>query len=337
MPLYSTITCKEKPGFPADVAIIDRHVLGIRRAFARVRALRRGDGILLNGALGVREWMIDVFFAIYLARFRRGITIVISDATWHPRTVPTESRAGRAFAVYSWLQKRLLLACESPRTHYCFLSSDEVRTFAAEARVDARRVHMTPFASQLPLDIVDELERSAAASSASGVVFAGGNSLRDYDTLIAAAEGIDARFLIASSNRHAHDPAKITFRFVGHHDFFREMAKSAVVVVPLLPTPLRSVGQQTYLNAMALGRPTIVSDVAGVRDHVTPDDDCLVVPPRDPEALRFAIAWTLDPGNRRRVDEIAERGRRRASTMTFAHYCERLATLLRDSTALDDA
>jgi glycosyltransferase involved in cell wall biosynthesis len=103
-----------------------------------------------------------------------------------------------------------------------------------------------------------------------------------------------------------------------------------VVIVPLLPIKGRSVGQQTYLNALALGKPLIVTDCIGVRDHLTPDVHALVVPPGDPVAMRRAIEWMLAPENREARDAMAHAGRQLASQMTFAHYAARLCDLLRE-------
>ncbi len=328
MTLYSTIRCDQPPGFAPDVVVIDRTKLGIRETFRRMRQVRAGDAVLLDGSLGARDYLVDLLFGIYLATFRKGVGILISDATWHPRTVRRESRAKHVFGLYAWLQKRLLLLCDSPYTHYCFLSNDEVEGFAQEARVERSRVHFTPFASRLPLEMLDELRSIACSPSGQRLVFAGGNSLRDYDTLIAAAKEIDATFVIASSNRHAFDAANIDFGHLGHHDYFRAMARAAVVVVPILPTRQRSVGQQTYLNAMALGKLVIASDVSGVRDHATPGEELVVVPARDPSAMRAALLWALDASNAAEVESIARSGRALAEKMTFAHYCANLGGLL---------
>lgn len=327
--LYSTIWCSQRPGFSKEILVFNRSEEGYFGVFEKVRRLRNGDSILINGALGAREFLIDLLFGIYLRIFKTNVGILISDATWHPRTVPKESKAKLFFRFYDVLLKKILLMCESERTHYCFLSREEMNVFATETKIDRRRIHFTKFCSQLPLEIIEELMASAATSSFSGQVFAGGNSLRDYDTLISALQGLEIKAIIASSNKHKYDPRQIDFKYLSHHDFFRTMARSSVVVVPLLLTEKRSVGQQTYLNAMALGKLLIVSDVIGVRDHLEPDVHALVVPASDVNALRGAISWALDPANAERVSAIASAGQRHAQKMTFAHYCADLETLLR--------
>jgi glycosyltransferase involved in cell wall biosynthesis len=48
-------------------------------------------------------------------------------------------------------------------------------------------------------------------------------------------------------------------------------------------------GQTVLLDAMAMGCPVVISERAWVHEYVTDGDAALVVPPRDPEALRSAI------------------------------------------------
>jgi len=322
--------CKEAPGFPADLTVLNRYEDGVAAVFRAIRKLRAGDAVILNGALGADRLFIDLLFGIYLRVTRRRVTMLIADATWHPRTVPQESRARWLFPLYAFFLKRLLLACETPYTHYCFLSHVEVEGFVKETGVPPERVHFTPFCTQLPLEIMDELD-ALARLAPERRVFAGGNSLRDYDTLISAGSELDGKVVIASSNTPGVHAANVEMRFVDHHAFFRIMARSAVVVVPLIATDKRSVGQQTYLNAMALGKLVIVSDVSGVRDHLTPGVHAITVPPGDVAALRAALVWSFSEEHAQEARQIAEAGRTLVSTMTFAHYCQRLGSMLRQA------
>jgi glycosyltransferase involved in cell wall biosynthesis len=62
----------------------------------------------------------------------------------------------------------------------------------------------------------------------------------------------------------------------------------------------------TILEAMASGLPVVSTDVVGVRDCVRPDDNGVLVPPKDPEALAAGIRRVLDdPVLRRRMAERA--------------------------------
>jgi len=66
----------------------------------------------------------------------------------------------------------------------------------------------------------------------------------------------------------------------------------------------------TLVEAMAAGRPVVATDVGGVRDAVRHDENGLVVPARNPEALAAAIdALLADP---ERGQTMGARGRERA-------------------------
>ena len=71
---------------------------------------------------------------------------------------------------------------------------------------------------------------------------------------------------------------------------FRQlMAQAKMVVIPMEEGLLQSAGQQTYLNAMMLKKPVIVSDIAGVRDYLEDKITGIIVPPKDVDTLRNAI------------------------------------------------
>lgn len=307
--------------------VLDRTQLSRREIFKVVRGMSTGDAIVLNGALGFRDRWIDLLFAIYLRWFKRGVGVLVSDATWHPRTVADHSRAKTLFKLYAWFLKLLFRLSCSPHTHYCFLSRQEVDTVVREAGLPQNRVHFTPFCSQLPTPELDALHAIAREPHAP-FVFSGGNSLRDYDTLIEAAQGSQGQFLLATNQAFDKVPANIVAGPLSEVEYFRKMAASEVVIVPLLPVDGRSVGQQTYLNALALGKPLIVTDTAGVRDHVEAGVHALVVPPKDSRAMGEAISWMLDPANRLARDQMAERGRALVAEQSFGHYAARLGELL---------
>jgi hypothetical protein len=342
MALYSTIWCDEKPGIAPDVVVVHRGRIGRSGVFRAVRRMRQGDAILLNGALSASDLWFDMLLAIYLRFFKRTVGILVSDATWHPRSVQVNSRAKVLFRIYAWFLRLLFRLAAGPHTFFAFLSSNEVALVTQEAGLRQGAARFTPFCSQLPLEMMDELERSAeeqrildamhaaAGHSARPVrFFAGGNSLRDYATLTAAAATADGEYIIATSNVVRDVPSNLKLAPLSHQDFFREMMRSDVVILPLLPIKGRSVGQQTYLNALALGKPLIVTDCIGVRDHLTADVHALIVPPGDPVALRAAIEWMLAPGNRDARDQMARCGQALATNMSFAHYASNLCVMLR--------
>ena len=115
----------------------------------------------------------------------------------------------------------------------------------------------------------------------------------------------------------------------GADDYDEQFRRAAVVVVPLKAHSERSAGQQTYLNAMVLGKAVIVTDALGVREYVEHGRTGLVVPPADPAALRTALDWALDPANQSEVRALGRRARE-AALERFGpeRYAERLLQVL---------
>src|SRR5204862_4878741 len=65
------------------------------------------------------------------------------------------------------------------------------------------------------------------------------------------------------------------------------------------------------LEAMAHGRPVVASAVGGLKDLVVDGETGLLVPPRDPGALRAALERLLGDGEFRRTLGTAARERAR--------------------------
>lgn len=331
--MFSTIWPGPVSGFSNDVTILSRKEIGRFGVFRRLLRLKKGDGILLNGAVSVRDFWLDMWFAIFLRLFKPGVHVLVSDATWYPRTVASASKASRFFYLYEKFQKGLLLASKSKWAHFCFLSRAEVEIVSREAGIPKSNIHFTAFCSTLPDHLDAGSRQTPSASSGQFTFFSGGNSLRDYDTLLAAAEGKDENFVIASSLEHGALPDNVEFSHHSHENFFKKMVECDAAIVPILPVEGRSVGQQTYLNALALGEPLIVSDVIGVKDHIEDKVHALIVPPENEALLSKAIDWMADPSNAAERDEMARRGKQLAAEMTPQHYQASLERLLRQVSA----
>jgi glycosyltransferase involved in cell wall biosynthesis len=184
------------------------------------------------------------------------------------------------------------------------LSEDEARLFPANWGIPPERVHVTPFHW-----VLDERELDSDPG-ANGGIFAGGDSLRDYGPLFEAADGLAAPVTIASRTPPPRRlPENVVLGPVDPKRYDELLRAASVVVVPLEARHDRSAGQQNYLNAMALGKPVVVTDALGVRDYVEDRRTGLIVPPGDPRALRAALEWVLDPANAAEVGALGERAR----------------------------
>lgn len=124
-------------------------------------------------------------------------------------------------------------------------------------------------------------------------IFAGGSSERDYATLFAAVTGLEAPLVVAIRDRRILEgleiPSNVEIITTDHAGFLQKMQDAFINVVPLSGGALRSAGQQTFLNAMALGTVVIVTDDKGASDYIENWKNGVVVAPGDVAALRAAI------------------------------------------------
>ncbi len=118
--------------------------------------------------------------------------------------------------------------------------------------------------------------------------------------------------------------------FVPRDELERLYAEAAVVACP----SRREGFGVTCLEAMAYGKPVVASDVGGLRDLVVDGETGILVPPRDPGALRAALESLLqDADLRRRLGSAArERARTRFDwdrvvRATLAAYADASATM----------
>jgi glycosyltransferase involved in cell wall biosynthesis len=163
-------------------------------------------------------------------------------------------------------------------------------------------------------------------------VFSGGTQDRDYDTLFRAVDGLPAEVRVAvRADRVTAGRLPANVRLLGRlskDDFWTALAGARVVVLSLDPDVMRRPGVITYVTAMRLGKCVVVNDPRGARSYVADGKTGLMVPARDPAALRAALRRVLDDGGLRR--------RLGASARDFAaehfapgRYAADLATLLR--------
>jgi glycosyltransferase involved in cell wall biosynthesis len=162
-------------------------------------------------------------------------------------------------------------------------------------------------------------------------LFAGGNYDRDYPTLIDAVWPLDVPVWIATTRGEAllGDvvlPAHVRVQATTHAGFRDAMAAARLVVVPMQKGLLHSGGQQTLLNALAMGKPTIAVGRAWAEDFLTHGDNGLIVDYEDVQGLRDAIRWVLEhPVEARRM---GERGRALAAQFTTQRCMETIYNLI---------
>ena len=285
-----------------------------------VRESRSARGVVLNALVGRYELYADLVAAAIIARLPRAPVVLLAEVNWK-RGTSAASQLGRR------LSARVLT---HPRIFWCVLSEDDRQAVVREWGARPDRVLAVPSLHTL----TDE--DLAAEVTEDGGVFAGGNTLRDYGPLLEAARSLTVPVTIATNRvdeaTRATLPAHVTVGLVPHERFLSLLRAAAVVVVPIEGRPERSAGEQTYWNAMALGKLVVVTDTLGVREFVDDRRTGLFVPPQDAAAMRAALDWALDPVNAEQVDRIRTAARAEArGRYGPEHYAARLFSAVRSA------
>lgn len=185
------------------------------------------------------------------------------------------------------------------------------------------RVHVVPFG-------VDGGFWTPAGDATGETVLAIGNDgHRDWETLVSAARSLTERVLVFTRHPAPDDlPVNVTWQPA---DWYRELLSdgeirdlfrhAAVVVVPVTDVPQPS-GQSVTLQAMACGRPVVLSRTRGLWDPEALSDgkNVVLVEPGNPQELARSVRALLD--DRGRAEAIGRAARaavlQDASVETYA-------------------
>lgn len=178
--------------------------------------------------------------------------------------------------------------------------------------------------------------RPVADGSEPLIVSVGKDPARDYATLAAAVERIDARLEIAAYPRNLAGvtlPRNARARVLSSGEVRDLCARATCIVLPqrrhAYPYGSEGGGLTALLEAMALARPVVATDRPVIREYVADEETALVVPPEDPASMRAAIERVLQ--NRQLGESLGAAGRARVETEhTTRRFAERLAGVLRE-------
>jgi glycosyltransferase involved in cell wall biosynthesis len=214
-------------------------------------------------------------------------------------------------ALRHWLKSlRLRLAARSVE-RFVVWASHEVEDYVEAFGLPRAKLEYVPFHTTLTnyqYEVRDD-----------GYLFAGGNYDRDYLTLIEAVRELPLPVWIATTRPEQMAgidiPSHVRVRGTDPAGFRQAMAASKLTVVPLAPGLLHSGGQQTALNSMFMGKPTIAVGRRWALDFIRDGENGLIVDYSDPQGLRRAIRWVLDhPEAAGRMGERAHETAARFST-----------------------
>lgn len=199
---------------------------------------------------------------------------------------------------------------------YAFARADTL-TFHSELNcADARREFVSPVElvkfgiSETAWPITQTLQRPILKQAQ--VISVGNDIHRDWTTLVSAlAEHggikVDVRSKTFDVNVATPTPSNFAVRTATSlSDLRADYARADIVVIPLRPNRHAS-GLTVLLEAVAMGRPVVASDVGGLRQYFDDDEVCFV-PSGDHAALRAAVERLVgDHHARGRMAEMAQR------------------------------
>ena len=218
-------------------------------------------------------------------------------------------------------------------SRYVVHTAAEIHVFAENWGIAKEKIRSSGFYLR-----TDDDETGRASHPRKEHIFAGGTSFRDYEALLEAARLLPHRqFVIGSHQLHDHPriPPNVEAGPVSRERFFELINTAAVVVVPLRTDVRRIIGMLTYLKAMWLRKPTIVSQALGVEEFIDDGENGLIVD-GSPQSYATAIEWVLDPAHKTRVDTLCDRAHESVRTLhTVERHVARLLSVV-DETAREN-
>jgi glycosyltransferase involved in cell wall biosynthesis len=288
---------------------------GARFAWSAYRATRDAEAVYLS-----EEFPGLQYLAVHAAhtpvrlarRSQKRITMLIHNVASPKRRLPLGTLRG----------SHLL-------NHVLCLSTQSKSELTSSYGISSRKV--TVIGSRVDTEFFTP-EPAAAIKTQ---VCAAGAVNRDYQTLVEAMRPLGVDTKIAADTQWAYTagikaldnlPAHVDMRSWGNYVNLRSLyAESAVVVVPL-QAPILS-GVTVALEAMAMGRPVILTDNAYVRDFLVDEETGYFVPAGDVDALRAKVKYVLD-----QPEQAAEVGRRAREwvlqNFTLQQYVDKILSTL---------
>jgi glycosyltransferase involved in cell wall biosynthesis len=267
----------------------------------RTYGLAYGHGIV--GNLRRRPWLAALVPAL-LGNFVRAARRVDADLL-HAHWLPAgwvAARAGKPYVVQVW-GTDVELARRVPGLARQVLGGARLVIAASTAlaeraqKLGARDVRVIPSGVDLPAEVGEEAEPPE-------VLYAGRLSPeKGVLELVEATRGLN---LVVAGDGPLRPRVPGARGFVPNDELQALYARAAVVACP----SRREGFGVACLEAMAHARPVVATAVGGLRDLVVDEETGIVVPPRDPQALRMALKRLL--GDRELRQRLGRGGRERA-------------------------
>lgn len=230
--------------------------------------------------VGRRQRLIHLCrFALRVRRAGRGVVRVVLVTGGAELFVVRVVKPFTEIVAADWLMPRSTRLDRVPllrSVRFVVVRRSDMEVLARRWRIAAERMTFAHF----PSSSVPPGDHPAAAT----YFYAAGWAHRDWLLLLAAQMATSLPLVVAGDIRPADQPRLTSLGPVSVEEGRRLMAGSAAVVLAFKDTELPS-GPLVLLDALAMGKAVLVSDVGGSRDYVEHEKTALVVPAGDLQAL----------------------------------------------------
>lgn len=259
---------------------------------------------------------------------------IVAISLWRRSRQPVVILFGDMFGgksrVKRWVLQRLIGLMDRTVDGYIVQSTEEQSLFPKLWGVDPSKMRVSLFGYTFHDDTINDAEIKQG-----DYIFAGGNTQRDYHTLLEVARRMpEHRFVFATYllQGRADIPPNVTAEPVSKERYQQLMEQAGLVITPIQRGLMRASGQQTYLNAMRLGKISIVNEkgVLGVHDYIEHGKTGILVE-GTPESYIEALKWVYDPQNADQVKRICTEAQRVAKErFTYGHFLRGVSAAVDD-------
>lgn len=303
--------------FPPAGNFWEELISSIRRLGTLLQWARHCEVMVLDSVSG--RFHPDLLACIFMLFLPKKPVVLMTSDMWH-----------KGGLLKYFLQKTLIRLADPVIQRYVVHSLGEEKIFASLWGISPGKVRACIY----HYTFTDE-EINAGETAQNGYIFAGGNPSRDYDLLLETARQLPHRqFVIATRVLAGRKdiPPNVKVVQVPHMEFVRLMREADMVITPLVSGRTKSSGQQTYLNAMRMGKISIVNgrDVLGVTDYIQNHVNGIITD-GTPQGFCKAIEWVYDPVNQEAVNKISQLAQETVKPHSYQRYLQTMASIVEEA------
>ena len=214
---------------------------------------------------------------------------------------------------------------------FCIARADAVFTFASAQADHLRKKYCTEAVRFLPQQVDTSFYSPGTLAAEDFVLAVGGDISRDFETLKRAVFDQEFPVVLRASlvtEDRERFPNVTVIRNRLSDGGLRDLYRRAKIVALPLHDMLHPGGITTLLEAFACGKAVVAGDSRGIRDYLRHEDNCLVVPCGDADAMQGAVRRLM---NDDRLREQLGRNARAYAEAELSQPChaKRLAEAIR--------